>query len=223
MTDSTLNILGLRKMGDFALETESLEEAYLSILHRLAFHYGLLLKPGKSLPDFREEILKPLSESTPDAPATFDLTYFTDHSKATFSLFFRYLLDGSVHALYAHQADDEGKHAKAWQHISSAMYALGMLEGTIILEPAMAHIIASRSASGAKKRTEKYAPLRALARELASKKTHMSKRGAVFSIMDEVLAFGESLDPKVTLSKTQTERTITSWLEGMSFGSKREL
>lgn len=216
MTDNT-SVSG--KMCAFELETDSVEVAYGQIIKRLALRY-FFLYPDKSAADFSNEILIPLASSTPEAPATIALTFSADHSKHTYAFAAKLLLEACAFCVAALDADLDGRQGDAWRYVSNAMYKLGVLEGTVILDPFIGSVLQERSASGAKKRTEKYAPLRELACKLASTKTHMSKRGAVFSIMEEVLAEADRIG--VTLSKTQTERTITSWLEGMSFGSKRE-
>lgn len=209
-----------QKIGEFNLRTETVEEASNDITERLALRY-CLLQPEKSPTDFIEEILKPLYNGKQDAPTTLELKIYADHSQQTYQLLMKQLITACVHCINAEVADEAGKHMEAWRHLSNAMYNVGMLEGTIIVEPAVAHIISSRSTSGARRRDEKYSPLRELARELASKKAHTSKRQAAFAVKDQVLAEAKRLG--VELSEMQAERTITSWLAGMSFASKRKL
>jgi hypothetical protein len=89
----------------------------------------------------------------------------------------------------------------------------------LVLEPVLAHANTERGKAGSTKRDAKFEPLRKLARELASKKRYPSKRNAALSIKDEILAAAKVHE--ITLSAMQAERTITGWLDGMSFGSKQ--
>lgn len=107
---------------------------------------------------------------------------------------------------------------KAWEYLCQAHYWYGVSSATVVLPDAIERSHATRASSGASKRDGKYEPLRQLARELAASGKYASKRNAALSIKDRILA--ESRDRSVTLSDAQAERTITKWLDGMSFGSK---
>lgn len=208
-----------KKIGEFSLEANSIEEATDEIFKRLARLYGVL-QPDKSASDFFDEILTPLYKSTPETPASISLTIYANHSQHTYQGFLRLILTTCQYCIEAETADDTGLQVRAWRLIGDAMYQLGILEATIIIEPAIANIISDRSATGAKGRDKKYDTLRELAEKLAQEKPFKSKRQAALSIKDEILA--KARLHGTSLSEMQAERTITSWLKNIPFGSKRE-
>lgn len=207
-----------KKIGAFALETDSVEVAYATIIERLAIRY-CLHQPDKSVKDFHEEILKPIADSTLDTPAKFNFTYATDHSKPTLALYMTQLLEACAYCVEAHTADEEKKQDLAWRHVSNAMYCLGILETTIIIEPAIEHIITVRNKAGGTKRNAKYKPIREYAIELAGKKKYHSARQAALDIQDDVVTFAKAHG--VELAEYQRERTISGWLKNMTFASTR--
>lgn len=208
-----------KKIGEFSFEANSIEEATDEIFKRLTRLYGVL-QPDKSASDFFDEILTPIYKSTPENPASISLTIYDNHSQHTYRGFLRLILTTCRYCIEAETADDTGLQVRAWRLIGDAMYQLGLLEGTIVLEPALGQIISSRSAAGAQGRTEKYNSLRGLAKKLAQEKPFKSKRQAALSIKDEVLA--KARVDGILLSEMQAERTITGWLKDMPFGSKRK-
>lgn len=209
----------LQPIGSFNLECTSAEEAYVQTIERLCALY-CILQPEKTVSDFHEFILKPIAESIDNNSLNVQIQTYADHSKYTYRPFITWIITSCMHTVKAHVADEAGLKSKAWSHTINARYYLGLIEGTIILEPALEHIISARSTSGARKRDEKFGPLRELARELAAKKYYPSKRQAALDIKNAILA--EAKIFQITLSEMQAERTITGWLEGMSFGGKRQ-
>lgn len=177
-----------------------------------------MLQPEKTTTDFHELLLKPIADSTDGHPPNLTIQVYSEHSKYTYAEFMIWLIRSCTHAVKAHVADEAGLQAKAWSHTANAQYHLGLLEGTLILEPALEHIISARSTSGAKKRNEKYEPVRELARELAVKKYYPSKRQAALGIKKEILE--KAKEHGLVMSEFQAERTITGWLDGMTFTSK---
>jgi len=207
-------------IGGFNLEYTSVEEAYVQTIERLCTLY-CLLQPEKTATDFHELILKPIANSTDINPANILIELYSDHSKYTYPVFMNWIAASCAHCVHAHVSDEAGQDAKAWSHTVKAHYYLGLTEGTMVLEPALEHIISARSTSGAKKRDEKYEPIREFARELAAKKPYASKRQAALGIKSEILE--KARETGLALSEMQAERTISGWLEGMTFGSKRQL
>jgi len=207
------------RIGEFAINTESVDHASTQILERLGTQY-CLLQPDKTIDDFAEEVLMPLAASTLDHPAKIEVTYSRAHSQHTDGALMRFLLAACAYIIEADKADEAADQTAAWRHIGNAMYYLGLLEGAIIVEPALEYIISSRSAKGAQGRTKKYTLLREHARKLAAERSFQSKRQAALGIKDEILAKARA--DGIALSEMQAERTITSWLEDMSFGSKRK-
>lgn len=205
-------------LSSFMLQSTSIDEAHSQIIDRLCFLYSLL-QPEKS---FAEDVLKPLATATPENPATLTFQTFEDaaHTNHTFGAYLRFLFSSCAFAIHASIADEIGNHNEAWSYIANAHYQLGLLEGLLLLEPSLAYVISARSTSGAKKRAEKFDPLRELARELATKKYYPSKRQAALGIKAEILA--EAQKAGIPLSEMQAERTISGWLDGMTFGSKRQ-
>lgn len=168
--------------------------------------------------------MTPLTIAGPDEPPSFSLNIYADYSEQTYKLFLRSILSVIDYVAEATAADEQHIQVNAWMHVANAMYQLGMLESSLVLEPAVGHIIASRNSNqaavAAKGRTEKYEPLRKLARELAVKKPFTSKRQAALSIKVEILAEAKHLG--MSLSEPQAERTITGWLQGMTFAKQTQ-
>jgi hypothetical protein len=215
MTESNSGSL---KMCQFELVTNSVEEAYGHIIKRLAVRYCLLY-PEKSPSDFSEEILRPLANSTPDTPADIKLTYFVEQSKAAYNFAAKRMLDACALCVEALDADLDGRSSDAWRCVSNAMYELGVLEGTVILEPAVGHIIQANGSTGARNRDKKYEGARELARTLAMEGDYADRAKAARAIKDRVVAKAKA--DSVQMSQTRAERTIYDWLEGLAFRGKR--
>lgn len=121
-----------------------------------------------------------------------------------------------AYAVAAKRATDQDK---AWTYLCQAQYWYGVSSATIVLPDAIEKAHATKASSGASSRDKKYEPLRQLARELAASGKYPSKRNAALSIKDQILA--ESRKHNVNLSDAQAERTITKWLDGMTFARKQ--
>jgi hypothetical protein len=206
-------------IGSFVISTTSVDEASTGILARLGTQY-CLLQPEKTFDDFATEVLIPLAASSPDRPANIEFNYSRAHSKQTYAALMRFLTTACVQSIEADKADERADQAQAWRHIANAMYSLGLLEGSVIIEPALEHIISSRSAKGASVRNNKLEPLREHARKLAAERPFKSRRQAALGIKDAVLQKAKS--DGIALSEMQAEHTITSWLKNMPFGSQRK-
>jgi hypothetical protein len=205
---------------EFALATDSVAEAYDNIISRLAIHYCLLL-PEKRVADFHEEILKPLANSTPDAPASIEIPPLSETFKAYMTL----LLDACALSITAFMADEAGEPNAAWRHVNNAMFKLGKLEGLLLVEPAINHIVKGFGSKGAKKRSAKREPLRELARKLAMEGNYPNASEAAKGIKDRVLAaqaktVDDSFGKPVRLSQDRAKRTIETWLKDLPFPAK---
>lgn len=121
-----------------------------------------------------------------------------------------------AYAVAAKRASDRDK---AWTYLCQAQYWYGVSSATIVLPDAIEKAHATKASAGASNRDKKYEPLRQLARELAASGKYPSKRNAALSIKDQILA--ESRKHNVNLSDAQAERTITKWLDGMTFARKQ--
>ncbi|MEK6384105.1 MAG: hypothetical protein V4797_05875 [Paraburkholderia tropica] len=121
-----------------------------------------------------------------------------------------------AYAVAAKRANDRDK---AWTYLCQAQYWYGVSSATIVLPDAIEKAHATKASTGASNRDKKYEPLRQLARELAASGKYPSKRNAALSIKDQILA--ESRKHNVNLSDAQAERTITKWLDGMTFARKQ--
>ncbi|KAB0603309.1 hypothetical protein [Cupriavidus pauculus] len=212
----------LRKIGTPFPEFESIGDAFDQIFEALMRAYHLL-DHSNSKSDFCAQILDPLMEkvrSGSDDPLEIRLPSLPPSFDAARIPSIKAIVRSMTYAVCAQLAEEQCEHTLAWAYIGNAQYCLGFVEGLLILEPALGYVVAERSKSGAQRRDAKFAPLRQLARDLAASKTYPSKRQAALGIKDEILAAAKMRN--VSLSEIQAERTITGWLEGMSFGSKRQ-
>lgn len=211
-----------RKIGNPFPEFETIDDAFDQILEALMRAYHLLDHPN-SKSDFSAQILDPLMDkvrSGSDTLLEIQLPNLPPSVEAARIPSIKAIVKSATYAVCAHRAVEQGEHTLAWSYIGNAQYCLGLVEGLLLLEPALGYVVAERSKSGAQKRDAKFAPLRQLARELAAKKSYPSKRQAALGIKDEILVAAR--ERSISLSEMQAERTITGWLEGMSFSSKRQ-
>ncbi len=210
----------LRKIGE-QLAHMTFEETERELKLSFARLY-LLMYPEKSSSDFISDFWQPLTESTSDHPAQIDVPSSNSTQEFVRPVFFEKLATGCAYSIEAGRVYKAGDPITAYRFLSQAMYFLGLAEGLFILEPAIGLQIEARGKAGASKRDAKYEPLRKLARDLAvampSGKPYPSKRNAALLIKDAVLAKSKELG--IGISDSQAERTITKWLEGISFGSK---
>lgn len=213
MTDTPLKTA---PFGAFKLHAAAVEDASTQVLARLATLYTLL-QPEKS---FTEDICRPLITSTPDNPARLTYQTFEDarHTNYTFGALIQTLCTSCAYALHASAAEEMGENTEAWSHLANAQYYLGLLEGMLIVEPALTHILVSQGKAGGNKRSQKLEPLKQRARELAGQRPYKSKRQAALAIKDEIVAMSKRDDIRVNLSPDRAEKTITEWLKGMTFG-----
>lgn len=208
----------LRKFGEPLPAFDSIEAAADSIMKAL-FRLYIVMNPDKSAKDFGNEVLIPIAQSSAENPAQIEIRAFENHSKHSFMIYMRTICHACAYVQAAQNADEEGRDSAGWSHIANAHYLLGFAEGIFALEPALVGVISARSKSGSTERNAKYEPLRQLARKLAAAGKYPSKRNAALSIKAQILT--ESQTQGVNLSEAQAERTITGWLEGMTFARKR--
>lgn len=120
-----------------------------------------------------------------------------------------------AYAVAAKRASDK-EYGNAWEYLCHAQYWFGVSSATVVLPDAIERSHATKASLVASKRGMKlYGPLRALARELAAAGNYPSKRNAALSIKDQIIA--ESRKTGANLSEMQAEKTITGWLDGMTF------
>jgi hypothetical protein len=203
----------------FNLEEDTIDEATDKIIKRLTIYY-CMLQSEKSVDDFVEDVIRPLSESTAANPAAVNVTTYTKQSERSIRAFMTLIVRSCAHCLEAAVADEAGLQLRAWNQVASAAFQLGTLEGFVMVEPAMAFIQASRGSEAAKTRNEKYTPLREHAVNLARQGSFRTKRQAALGVKEAVLAEASKLG--IYLSEQQAERTITTWLEKLAFGPKRQ-
>jgi hypothetical protein len=216
MTDSPAQS---RKFGEPLPTFDSIQSASDAIIKAL-FRLYIVINPDKSAEDFGSEILVPIAQSSGESPAKIEVRTFKNHSEHSFMIYMRAICHACAYVIEAQNAHEEGRENAGWSHIANAQYLLGFAEGVFALEPALVGVISARGKSGSAIRDEKlYAPLRKLARELATAGNYRSKRNAALSIKDRLLA--ESRKSGANLSEAQAEKTITGWLDGMTFARKR--
>ncbi|ENG0237687.1 hypothetical protein [Burkholderia multivorans] len=124
----------------------------------------------------------------------------------------------AAHEIWSARADDMGDGEAAWLMLSEARFWLGLAYGGRAITALAEDVLHGRSKAGASKRNAKFEPLRKHARELAASKNYPSKRNAALSIKEAVLSKAAVLG--IELSENQAERTITGWLDGMTFARK---
>jgi hypothetical protein len=195
----------------------SIETAAEELILRLMAHYSTLL-PEKTPADFTQELLNPFSIASSEEPATITFNR-EDGAYRGFAKYMQHIIEALATGNDACRAHEEGDSENAWPQMARAFYLLGRLEGLMVVEPAVEYVSATRSKSGASKRDAKFEPLRQFARELATKRNYASRRNAALSIKDQVLSRAKELN--INLSADQAERTITKWLDGMTFAAKR--
>ncbi|PRF63149.1 hypothetical protein C6Q09_26870 [Burkholderia multivorans] len=208
-----------RKFGEPFPIFDSIEAASDAII-KAAFRLYVVMNPNHSADDFLTEILIPIAQSSPENPAQIEVRAFQNHSKHSFMIYMRAICHACAYVQAARNAHEEGRDREGWSHIANAHYLLGFAEGVFALEPALVGVISRQGKAGSTARNEKYDALRQFARELAKKGGYPSKRNAALSIKPMVLAKAKA-DGKVNLSEAQAERTITKWLDGMTFARKQ--
>jgi hypothetical protein len=209
--------LTTKKIGAFDSQEDSVDVATDKILKRLAIFY-CSLQPKKSVDDFLQEVFQPLCEATPGNPAAIDVTTYTKQSEPSIRAFMTLIVRSCAHCIEATVADEDGLQLRAWNQVASATYHLGKLEGLIMVEPAITHIVSSRAAAGGNKRVSKYEPLRALAKKLASQKVYANKNQAAIAIKGKIMAESQRLG--VGLMELNVIKTISGWISGCEFGGK---
>jgi hypothetical protein len=204
----------------FDLKAQSIEDGCWKILARIGIWYKCI-QPEKSTEDFTREFIVPMTEAKPGVPIeiTFAAYKSSKHSEQVLRGLITMILQGCSYCFAAINADEEGKQTEAWSHIGNAMFCLGRLEGALLLEPAVKHVIKTQSAKGAKARDAKYEEARILARKLAMAGDYADAAKAARAIKDRVVA--KAAESGASMTATRAERTIYDWLHGLTFGSKR--
>lgn len=215
------NFLKGSRFTDLALQTDAVQDAILEVLARLDLIYGAF-QPGK---DFVTHVYLPMTEATLNEPAEFTFQACADakHTNHTFAAHMDYMLRSCAYAIEASRAADAGSHQTAWRHIANAQYYLGLLWGSLMLEPALAGFVTSRAKRAGAKRGDKYANLKNKALELAAKgkdgKPFPSRRQAAKAITPEVWELEKTL--KTGISEENLYNQIyMRWLADMEFGPK---
>jgi hypothetical protein len=80
--------------------------------------------------------------------------------------------------------------------------------------------LTSLAKAGARKRAEKYQPLRDFVLQEVTKRNYKSKRNAALTLKADVLKLARQLG--IGLSEQQAEKTISGWLDSVAFASKQE-
>ncbi|WP_432382563.1 hypothetical protein [Duganella sp. P38] len=166
---------------------------------------------------FYTEIFEPMMELQPD-PNEIEDGFETTNEISNIDMI-RLSCAYVVGALHCYGTDDEN----SWLGVSHAQYWMGVAYGLGFTQGLVKKAFVNRAKSGGAQRKERYTPLRELARELAEKgdpvtnKPFPSRRQAALKIKDQILAASVA---DVRLKPDQAERTITSWLSDMQFGSK---
>lgn len=181
----------------------------------IANHHGVLAV----INEFRKVIVNPLMADPELDPYAMQGSGSNTRTKALLD----YVRTSCAWAVTGQKACLAGDEHKGWVCMCRAQYWLGRANQIAQQPTAVKQAASERAQTGASKRDAKFEPLRTLARELASEKSngkpYPSKRNAALSIKPAILAKAHEL--AIKLSADQAERTITGWLDGMSFGSKQ--
>ncbi|PRF27114.1 hypothetical protein C6P98_04655 [Burkholderia multivorans] len=143
----------------------------------------------------------------------------TNFSKSRKQELLDYLRTSCSWAILSRRASEAGDEHKGWVCMCHAQFWLGRARQVSHLPTTVKRIASASGRKGSDKRDEKYRRLRELARDLAAAGNYPSKRNAALSIKETVLK--ESVARKVNMSEAQAEKTITGWLEGMTFARKK--
>ncbi|WP_157627623.1 hypothetical protein [Burkholderia gladioli] len=214
MTDIALT----RKFGEPFPIFDSIAAACDAII-KAAFRLYVVMNPDHSADDFLREVLMPIAQSSTENPVQIEVQVFKNHTEHSFVIYMRAICHACAYVQEAKNSRSAGNEGQGWSHIANAHYLLGFAEGVFALEPALGRVISARSKAGSTKRNARYEPLREHARELAATGKYQSKRNAALSIKEAVLS--KAADLNIELSKNQAERTITAWLDGMTFARKQ--
>nr|WP_315259175.1 hypothetical protein [uncultured Duganella sp.] len=175
------------------------------------------LVAGNTLGKFLVDAFEPMMQSQPD-PNEIEDQFETTGEISNLDMMHlssAYL----VGVLHCYSIDEEN----AWVGLCHAQYWIGVAYGLGFTQGLIKKAFVNRAKSGGAQRKERYEPLRKLARELAEKgdpatnRPFPSRRQAALKIKDQILAASIA---GVRLKPDQAERTITSWLADMQFGSK---
>jgi hypothetical protein len=166
---------------------------------------------------FHTDIFEPMMKSQPDPNDIEDQLETTEEISNLDMI--RLSCAYVVGALNCYDTDDEN----SWLGVSHAQYWMGVAYGLGFTQGLVKKAFFDRAKLGGAQRKERYEPLRKLARELAEKgdpatnRPFPSRRQAALKIKDQILAAPVA---GVRLKPDQAERTITSWLSDIQFGSK---
>ncbi|SAL53936.1 hypothetical protein AWB69_05707 [Caballeronia udeis] len=219
--------------GDFITTDvyhNTFDDLYEKLLDEAAYLYHRSKKEGWQIQDhdvedyrrvlgvineFRQTIVIPLMATAELDPYAMQGSVSNARTKALLD----YVRTSIAWAVTGQKSWEAGNQHKAWGCMCRAQYWLGRANQVARLPTAVKRDASKRAQAGATKRDAKFEPLRTLARHLAARRRFPSKRNAALSIKPEILAAAK--EQNINLSEMQAERTITGWLDGMSFGSKQ--
>lgn len=206
----------------------SLNDLMVLTLRHLYDAYVVAVKPISD-DEFIEDILKPLprlDRRETDQPLEILLQYATDQEKAKgYDAIARSpispILLSATYYFRAMRARDTSHPDAAWSYLAEARYWCGIAMAekglSSALQQAADGVKRDMAASGAKKRSERFQPLRDLACDLARNSAPpsgwSSRNHAVQVVKPKVLELAESAGIKV--SPKQIERTIDDWLAAL--------
>ena len=124
-----------------------------------------------------------------------------------------------AYCIEAIRAEDSSEPDNSWIYASYAQYWLGVAIGSRLVIGAAGAALSERGRAGAIARNQILEPVRKHARTLALARPYKSKRNAALSIKAEILELAAKHGQPI--SDSQAETTITGWLKGIPFGSKR--
>ncbi len=244
MTKKTLDVgLGVFDIQTYRVDyqTESWEEEYFKprtltevqedLLKRLIDIFCYMY-PDQTNSDFYEKIFNPsLQRNFPvidgDRPEVFAYaTRATGQQKVIHQgvLNMIFSISGSVREIKEFIANGKENTRSAWIEVARANYHLGVLEGILLVDPAITRIVSERAKAGVAKRDEQYEVVRKYARELAEAgrsngEPFPSRRQAVLAIQERVIAYSLKHLTK-PLKEENAFRTIDKWLSDVHFAGK---
>lgn len=202
---------------DWANSVFTPDDATDQVIDRVCSLY-CFMRPDKTPDDFLTQVFMPIAERK-DIEA--DEVFKSEQT--SYKVFFNFLWATCFYAAKAQRCIDADEPDNAWIALAKANYKLGVLEGLILVDPALRAAYSERAAHSAKTRAEKrFGALKAHAIELAKEHLEGTKAEAARKIKDAIVELSKSEKFKVNLSPDNAEKLLSQWLTGLPFGGKRK-
>ena len=176
---------------------------------------------GKSVDAFKAEHFRPMYEDKSINANKMANDFFEIPPSEKSNPYIDLMRLSCAYCVEAIRAVESTENDKAWIYVSYAHYWLGVVVGARMISGTAELALSQRAKAGAAARDKRYDVLRELARKLAAEGNFQSKRSAALGIKEEIVKRSNDKDLDIKLKPDQAERTITKWLDGMSFARMR--